>query len=34
MDKDHILFDTEQASSFIATSHIKEMVVKKDGGKK
>ncbi|MCK4830215.1 hypothetical protein KA005_81610 [bacterium] len=31
MDKDNILFETDQATSLIATDHIKELVLKKEG---
>jgi sRNA-binding regulator protein Hfq len=33
MDKNSILFETDQATSLIATNHIKEMVVKKRVGR-
>ncbi len=31
MNKDAILFETNQATSLIATDHVKELVVKKEG---
>ena len=31
IDKDNILFETDQATSLIATDHVKELVLKKEG---